>query len=181
MVIRVIGSEIDIGRLRFDFIGWCETVKGRPLEEVVAEHGLSGHVRVESPLMKTETFRRLAQSGLLLLLAEDLTLQVPSKAYEYLRAGRPVLALAPREGAVADLFATTGGGRVVDPTDSAGIEAVLREAYLGWSDGRDVRLPDQEAVSRFERAELTGQLAKVLDGMRPPSGRAGRSRRRSGT
>jgi glycosyltransferase involved in cell wall biosynthesis len=156
-------GELDIERLRFDFIGWCETVKGRPLEAVAAWYGLNGRVHVEDALIKTETFRRLAQSALLLLLAEGLTLQVPSKAYEYLRAGRPVLALAPREGAVADLFATAGGAWVVEPSDGPGIGAALREAYLGWSKGRDARLPDPRVVSRFDRAGLAGELAAVLD------------------
>jgi len=156
-------GEIDIERLRFDFVGWCEMVRGRRLEEVVAEHGLGGRVRIESPLMKVETFRRLGQSALLLLLAEGLTLQVPSKAYEYLRVGRPVLALAPADGAVADLFATTGGGWVVQPSDGPGIEAALRDAYVGWREGRDLWRPDPETLSRYDRASLAGRLAEVLD------------------
>ena len=164
-------GEVDIERLRFDFIGWCDMVRGRPLDEIVAEHGLTGHVHVEGPLMKTDTFRRLAQSDLLLLLAEGLTLQVPSKAYEYLRAGQPVLALAPRDGAVADLFARTGGGWVIEPTDYAAIEAILRDAYCGWRGGRKVVRPDPQVVSRFDRAQLTGQLAEVLDGAPAEPGR----------
>jgi hypothetical protein len=99
---------------------------------------------------------------LLLLLAENLTVQVPSKAYEYLRVGRPVLALAPRDGSVADLFAATGGGWVIDPTDDAEIIAALRDAYRGWRGVLDVRLPDPDVVSRFDRARLAGQFAEVL-------------------
>jgi glycosyltransferase involved in cell wall biosynthesis len=156
-------GDLDIERLQFDFMGWCETVKGRRLEEIAVEYGLEKCLRVEGALTKAETFRRLAQSELLLLLAEELTLQVPSKAYEYLSAARPVLALTPREGAVADLFGKTGGGWVVERTDHQGIEAALREAYLGWRNGRRARLPDQTVVSRFDRARLAGQIAEVLD------------------
>jgi hypothetical protein len=156
-------GELDVERLRFDFIGWCEMVKGRRLEEVAGEHGLDGCVRVESALIKSETFHRLAQSALLLLLAEGLTVQIPSKAYEYLRAGRPMLALAPRDGAVADLFATTGGAWVVEPTDARGIDAALREAYLAWSKGQDARLPEPGMVPRFDRARLAGEMAKIID------------------
>jgi len=156
-------AEVDIDHLEIDLIGWCDTAQGRSVRAMAAQWGLVRCLRMDGPLSKTETLRRIAQSNLLLLLAEGWTLRVPAKAYEYLRAGRPILALAPREGAVADLFRRTGGASVVDPTDDTGITVAVREAYLSWSHGRPPRAPDPKVVAEFDRARLASRFAAVFD------------------
>ena len=44
------------------------------------------------------------------------------KVYEYLAAGRPMLAAVPPAGVAADCIRRTGSGEVVDGDDQAGIE-----------------------------------------------------------
>jgi glycosyltransferase involved in cell wall biosynthesis len=50
---------------------------------------------------------------------------VPSKALNYLCAGRPVLALLPPDNAVAEMITTAGAGIVVNPDDPAAAGASL--------------------------------------------------------
>jgi glycosyltransferase involved in cell wall biosynthesis len=154
---------VDASRVEIDLIGWCETAQGESIREIAERWQVDGCLRLEGPLTKGETFRRISQSNLLLLLAEGWTLRVPAKAYEYLRAGRSILALAPTRGAVADLFKKTGGAWVVEHVDDAGIVAAVREAYVSWSTGRPSRAPDQQAVAEFDRSRLAGRLATVFD------------------
>jgi glycosyltransferase involved in cell wall biosynthesis len=156
-------GDVDISRLQIDLIGWCETAQGQSVKALAARWGLDQCLRIEGPFTKNETFRRLTGSSLLLLLAEGWTLRVPAKAYEYLRAGRPVLALTPTEGAIADLFRRTGGGWVVEHTDDSGITAAVREAYRSWSGGQPARTPDPRVVGEFDRARLASRLAAILD------------------
>lgn len=156
-------GEVDIARLQIDLIGWCDMASGQSVKAIAARWGLNQCLRMDGPLTKTETFRRIARSSLLLLLAEGWTLQVPAKAYEYLRASRPILALAPQEGAVADLFSRTGGAWVVDHTNDTGITAAVREAYLTWSHGRPPRTPDPKVVAEFDRARLANRFAHIFD------------------
>jgi glycosyltransferase involved in cell wall biosynthesis len=59
----------------------------------------------------------------------------PSKLSEYLVAGRPILALSPRPGVVADVLAA-GGGVVAPPEDSAAIAAVLLDLHDRWHESR---------------------------------------------
>jgi len=71
----------------------------------------------------------LASSDVLLvpLDKEKSQMSVPSKLYNFLAAGRPVLGLAPPDSEVAALIRGTRSGDVVPPDDVAGIgEAVLR-------------------------------------------------------
>ena len=156
-------GEIDADTLQFDFIGWCDTAEGQALRNIATEWNLARHVHLHGALARAETHRRMTESSLLLLLAENRTLLIPAKAYEYLRAGRPILALAPEKGAVADLFARTGGAWVVDQANDAAITAALRDAYRGWQNGYPARLPDQTVVATYDRVHLTGQLAQVLE------------------
>jgi len=160
-------GDVDIRRLRIDLVGWCETARGQSVKAMAARWGLEGCLRIDGPLTKSETFRRLIGSSLLLLLAEGWALQVPAKAYEYLRAGRPILALTPTEGAIADLFRRTGGAWVIDNTDDERITAAVREAYMGWSAGRPSRTPDPGVVAEFDRARLARRFAAILDSKEP--------------
>ena len=73
--------------------------------------------------------RLLASSDVLLvpLDKEKSQMSVPSKLYNFLAAGRPVLGLAPPDSEVAALIRGNRCGDVVPPDDVAGIgEAVLR-------------------------------------------------------
>ena len=85
------------------------------------------------------------------------------KVFEYLAAGRPVLALVPPDGAAAQLLRSTGAGIVVAPDDVTGAARELERLRDRWRNGDDlaVGLPPtvQAAVSRASRVE---ELAAVL-------------------
>lgn len=155
-------GEVARERVRVDLIGQCDVAEGARVAEMAENCGLAGRVKITGPLSRAETLRRVAQSDLLLLLAEDLTFQIPGKTYEYLRAGRPILALTS-EGAAADLLRRTGGAWVVDPTDEAGVHGAVREAYRLWKSGLDGPRPRQDLVAAFDRRVLVGRLAQIFE------------------
>jgi glycosyltransferase involved in cell wall biosynthesis len=164
---RALKSLIDSGEItgeqvQVDLIGWCETSVGRPVKEMVVEHGLSDCVNILGPRSRPETLRRMTQADLLLLLGEGLVMQIPGKTYEYLRAGRPILALTP-EGSLADLLRRTGGGWVVNQNDDAGILAALREIFQQWKKGRITGVADPAVVEAFDRRALAGRFAGLFD------------------
>lgn len=166
-VFRALKRLIDSGavapeRIRVDLFGRCDQVGDRHVRELIEECGLMHQVRITGSLTRSEALHRMARSNLLLLLAEGLTLQVPGKTYEYLRAGRPILALAP-EGPVAQLLRSSGGAWVVNPCDEGEIAAAIREAYMAWEDGRPLPGPDPNAVSKFDRRVLAARFADLFD------------------
>ncbi|HKX33634.1 MAG TPA: glycosyltransferase [Blastocatellia bacterium] len=155
-------GEIPADRVKIDLIGWCEVSEGRSVMDLIAEAGIQECVNVVGPLSHKETLQRVAQSDLLLLLAEGWTIQVPGKTFEYLKAGRPILALTT-EGAVASLIKRARGGWVVDPANDAAVMAAVRECYQEWATNRNGRTPDPAVVASYDRRVTTGQLGAILD------------------
>jgi glycosyltransferase involved in cell wall biosynthesis len=88
------------------------------------------------------------------------------KIFEYLRAGRPVIAMVPQDGAAARLVRETGGGYVVRPDDADGIAAVLTELYGRYSRG-ELEEPGtpSPALKRYSRREIAGEFAALLDSL----------------
>lgn len=86
--------------------------------------------------------------------------ELTGKVFEYLRAGRPVLLLGPRDGEAARMIEETGHGVVMDEGDEEGTAALLSE-WLSGNLPSDI-LPHDPCVIRFERRALTGRLAEFL-------------------
>jgi glycosyltransferase involved in cell wall biosynthesis len=170
----IAAGEILPERLRVDLIGRCEAARGRRVSDIADECGLGPCLRLTGPLSRAETLRRMRQSDLLLLLAEGLSVQIPGKTYEYLRAGRPILALTS-EGAVARLLRATGGAWVVDPADEMGVATAVHHAYRRWQE-HDGPAPDPAVVASFDRRVLAGRFAQLFDehrGSRPEASAVG--------
>jgi glycosyltransferase involved in cell wall biosynthesis len=155
-------GEIEREQVRVDLVGWCETSEGRSVREMAVNLGLSECVNILGPRSRQETIRRMRQADLLLLLAERFVIQIPGKTYEYLRAGRPILALTS-EGALANFLLRTGAGWVVDPKDHAGVLGAVRERYRQWKAGERGPVANPEIVAGFDRRKLAGRLAELFD------------------
>jgi glycosyltransferase involved in cell wall biosynthesis len=96
----------------------------------------------------------------------------PGKLYEYLRAGRPILALS-REGATPAVIREARAGWVVSPDDNVRVREVLRNGYEHWRLGRELPSPEPGVVARFNRATQAAHLAQALEGCiaHPPTSR----------
>jgi len=164
---RALRTLIDCGEIARDevtveLIGSCESSEGRGMADLVSEAGIEGCVEMTGVLSHSETLRRLLQSDLLLLLAEELVVQIPGKTFEYLKTRRPILALAC-EGAVARLLRRTGGAWVVNPNDQPGVIDAVRECYRLWKCGQPGPAPDPRIVESFDRRRTTARIADLLD------------------
>jgi hypothetical protein len=107
-----------------------------------------------------------SRSHILLLLqcGDDTRTLIPAKAFEYLRVGRPILAVTP-EGATSELFAATGGAQVVHPQDENGMRAALRKLIADARGGVARPQINRPVLESYSRRNLSRRLADVLDGM----------------
>lgn len=85
---------------------------------------------------------------------------IPLKTFEYLRAGRPVLALVPR-GETAALLERTGGALVADPDDRQAISSAVERAL---TDPADLDRPDERIVADLSFDRGLDRISALLAG-----------------
>ena len=85
---------------------------------------------------------------------------VSGKAFEYISARRPILALGPTEGDLADLLNETQSGNIFDHDDQEGILGFLKD-HLEFR-GKPWQINDA-ALAEYERPRLAARLARLLN------------------
>jgi glycosyltransferase involved in cell wall biosynthesis len=104
---------------------------------------------------------QLDADALLLITAPGQRSVATLKLFEYIRAGAPILALAA-DNAAAAIVQADDLGITVPPNDPAAIAAAL--PALMQRPRNDAAGPDFERLrSRYERRQLTAQLAQIFD------------------
>jgi glycosyltransferase involved in cell wall biosynthesis len=149
-------------RLRVTFYGYADDASRREIFE--AQRSLGVPVAYEPFLERRRALAEMLGAGALLLVTDagmagrEL---VPLKTFEYLRAGRPILALVP-EGEARNLLRRCGGAFCAEPEDPDAVAgAIVRLAQ------NDLPAPpDQNCVPEFEMGRLTARLVRVLEEIR---------------
>ncbi|MDQ4081625.1 MAG: glycosyltransferase family 4 protein [Actinomycetota bacterium] len=154
------------GSLVARFVGGLRPADARYVEEL----GVGDRLDVVpfQPRDRTLALQRDSEA-LLLLLAEAGKAGraiLSAKLFEYLAAGRPILAVVPPDGEAAALVRETGAGIVVAPDDVDGIAASLAELERRWREG-ELEAPalSAELRARLSRRERAERLAALLRGL----------------
>lgn len=105
----------------------------------------------------------LDADGLLLLQGSSCNHQIPAKAYEYIRAQRPIIGLTDLRGDTARLLLESGIDTVAS-LDSADEIMTLLKRFMAAGEA-PLPTPDQHAVRRHSREHRTAELAALLDGL----------------
>lgn len=137
--------------------------------------GVSALVRCVGylPLRACCALQRSADALLLIVNARGRGVtQIPGKTFQYLGAGRPVLALSP-QGIVADLVRKTGAGRVVDPDDAGGVASALVDMARAKSAGMPSHGADPRALVPYTRRAIAERYAALLDKVSHPRASCG--------
>jgi glycosyltransferase involved in cell wall biosynthesis len=111
----------------------------------------------------------LSADGLLLLQASNCNAQVPAKLYEYVRSGRPILALADPAGDTARTLRHIGIGLIASIDSAEQIERALLQVLDQVQNGTGTQ-PTPEVVARYSREAQAKQLAGLLDAAASASG-----------
>jgi glycosyltransferase involved in cell wall biosynthesis len=98
-----------------------------------------------------------------LLLLPQVESIVPSKALQYLRAARPLLALMDAGGGIRDLLQDMPEAYLVDRGDAARAGALIAALAAG---PRPTAREPGAAVRAYSRREIARRYAAVLDGVR---------------
>ncbi len=145
--------------LRIRMVGSCssavlEYIESNGLVENLDNLGYQDHEQVA----------RYQKSAQVLLLTVN---QVPSakgivtgKIFEYMHARRPVLAIGPTDGDLAQIIKKTHSGVILDFEDESGLEKVLKGFYQQYKTG-SLEVNSRNIVG-YHRRNLTGELFELL-------------------
>jgi glycosyltransferase involved in cell wall biosynthesis len=134
---------------------------GLNLADEVRRRGLADRIEVHGQVPYARCLREMAAADILLLMdSPGRTVGVPAKLYEYLGAGRPVLALGEPEGDLAWVLRQSGVPyRIAPPGDATAVATALLDlaGALRASAGRAAA-----DLHRFSREAIAGRLAALL-------------------
>jgi glycosyltransferase involved in cell wall biosynthesis len=145
-------------RIQVTFIGHtfdlAAEIRRRGLEEIA-------HAGKQVPY--SQALAEMAGADVLLLLhSPGIRMGIPAKLFEYIGAGRPILALAEPDGDVAWVLKESGRfHRIVPPTDPGRIKQTLLD-FVKEVTQRLVPPASEKPVLRFTRERMGKSLAETL-------------------
>ncbi len=138
-----------------------------PTVELAEKLGLKRYVSCTGQLSYSKSLERMAAAPVCLLVEGKIAegIYLPSKFADYVQSGKPVIALSPSTGTIADVAHLRGVTRVsVD--DSVAIESAIDRHYDAFTRGslEDFE-PAQELRLRYDGATIARQLRDLFVGV----------------
>ena len=161
-------GRIDPVRLRIDLVGPVDPTS--PLWTMPAFHSLSarGILHANNQVIPREEAMQIIGAADYLLLLDfnsvNGNLQVPAKIFDYIRAGRPLLAETRANSAVDRILAQSGAYYVrIEPEDT--FQVLDRKIGDFLNSQSRYYEPGPWFWSQFDGREQTRRLAAILDGI----------------
>ncbi len=85
---------------------------------------------------------------------------ITGKIFEYLQAKRPILAIGPEDGDLAEILEKTNAGFIINFDDKNKMKRVIKNMYNKYKDG-NLEVSSKE-IEQYHRKELTKQLSEIL-------------------
>ncbi len=85
---------------------------------------------------------------------------ITGKIFEYLQAKRPILAIGPEDGDLAEILKETNAGSVIDFNDVEKIKSTIMSLYSEYKTN-SLKVVSKN-VEQYHRKSLTEQLSKVI-------------------
>lgn len=134
----------------------------KELRRLIVMHGLEPIVAIAPAVPYSDALAEmLTADGLLILQAANCNYQIPAKVYEYMRAGRPILALTDPAGDTASLLRASGIDTIA-PLDSQEAIAVALIRFIQLVRDGEAPIASLDKVREASREARTAQLAEVL-------------------
>jgi glycosyltransferase involved in cell wall biosynthesis len=148
-------GEVGPDRLRAIFVGSADI----DLAALVRHHRLESLVEVRPQVPHHQSLELLGESDVLVLIQSGTQLQIPAKVYEYIGAGKPLIALTDSD-AIRRLIVNYRLGVVCEPLDVDAIQAALRDML---DTDRRPQLFAAGAADAFRADRIAAAFARLLD------------------
>ena len=145
--------------LKIRIVGTCSPEVLKSIED----NGLSANLNYLG-YQDHDQVARYQQSAQVLLLTVN---EVPSakgivtgKIFEYMQARRPVLAIGPTDGDLAEIIEKTHSGVILDFGDEDAMEKVIHGFYQQYK--KRTLVVNSRNIEGYSRRNLTGKLCEIL-------------------
>lgn len=138
---------------------------GAEIYQMIEQTKIKERIEIIPYLPHQQSLEQLMKSDALLLIVDESKESkeiVPGKVFEYLGTGRPILTIAPTDGAVAELIYRTKAGLVAHQSQVELIAKNILELLKMWETKSRFE-PDFDEISKYSRKEHTKTLATILD------------------
>jgi hypothetical protein len=149
--------------------------EGRPIRAMAERAGIEAFLQLHPPGIRQQAAQFLARATMLVSLAQDSHLAIPSKIFEYMRYDACLLALAEPESATELLLRETNAD-VVSPKNIEGLAEILRLRYAEHTAGHR-----PEPIARVPHFSRLAQAELFFDAIEQQIGYAPRARPVSGS
>ena len=134
--------------------------------EAIRENQLEDQVNLVGYVPHNEVYAHQQSSQILLLVVNRVPLAkgiLTGKVFEYLMSKRPILAIGPEDGDLAEILNQTRGGEIFDFDETEKLEQYILESYKSFKSGNlEVY---SKGIEKYSRAHLTKELSKHLDAL----------------
>lgn len=144
-------------KLEIKLVGKVDVSVMQSLEK----YNLQSYLRKIDYLPHDEVIKEQQKSHVLLLLINDTPNSkgiVTGKFFEYMSAGRPILAIGPTDGDVSEILNDTQAGEIVGYSDLK----ELKKYIVSLMHSEKI-IGNSEAINKYSREELTKKLVEILN------------------
>jgi len=153
--------------VRIRFVGRADPF----VVEMIGALGLESYVELLGNVPRTDALAHCKGADCLFLLnsysveskADDVPpdAYIPGKLFDYLGAGRPILAAVQKGSASAAILDGLPNVYLASPNDPSQIQTQIRAVFETWRSG-NLSTPAPKPPEQYHRRMLTERLAKVL-------------------
>jgi glycosyltransferase involved in cell wall biosynthesis len=134
------------------------------ITELFGQANLTSQLEYIGYVSHQRSIEYLFESSILLLLIPNVQENkgiLTGKFFEYLAAGKPILALGPEDGDVAAILNETGAGFITDYDNIMALSEKITELFENFRTGNEYNSSIE--IEKFTRKSLTGKLVKLIE------------------
>jgi hypothetical protein len=170
----IAANRQDFADVEFHFIGSGKSPndpEGFNIRPFAERYGLWGSVVFEYParIPYLDVLVHLEAADAVFILGSTESHYTPSKTYQGVLSGKPILAVLHEESTAVGVLRNTQAGVVLDFAGEAGVANICEKfpqsfaAFRQFAAEFDPRRVDMEAFERYSAREVTRSLALLLD------------------
>jgi hypothetical protein len=139
---------------------------GNEIFEMINNASFKENIEIINYLPHKQSIIELQRSDVLLLIVDESKESeeiVPGKVYEYLGVKKPILAIGPEKGAIADLLSETNAGLIAHQSNIEKIKENLLNFYYKWKNKEILYNPNLNEINKYERKNAAKKLAELFN------------------